>query len=243
MSSLKWDGDIGDDFRRRAAVVLDASTGALEGDHLHRLLERAGDRGRDRWESFGRNREGVQAIVVDLVLHMLLERLTSVPSESLRFETGPHGKPFLVGVNGAPHFNVAHSSAHGLIAISHEFDIGVDVETIGDFREGVARRILPPTDLNELASRDNDARDRTFYGVWVTKEACVKATGAGLSTALRDVQVPLDAGEGRWGTVWWQRLDVGDSAQGCVAIVDAGADPGHVPLYSVDPVEALALDQ
>lgn len=245
MPEVKWSTVLNSatrDLSQGSWVVVAVTCPELGPERLGTLLDLAGDNGRRRWKASGAGRATVQSVVVDLLLRQLLSHITGADASSLRFEVGPHGKPSLAGTAGAPHFNVSHCSSHGLIALSGRFEIGVDAEAVADYKQGVARRMLPPEDFATL-DRLDDERARLFYDLWVIKEACVKATGAGLSTPLRNVAVVLGAVEGRWGPVRWQTIDIGADAAASVAVVVGDRD---IPidgqrLYSIDAIEALGL--
>jgi phosphopantetheinyl transferase len=245
MSPERWDTAL-DSLKRELAnsswVVLAASGGANLGrEQFRRLLGLADEDERRRYQASAGGPAAVHSVVGGILLRRLLQHLTGVEGSAFRFETGPHGKPFLAGSNPAIHFNVSHCASHGLIALSNRFEIGVDAETIADYKQGVARRILPPEDFERLDRLGRSERARLFYRLWVIKEACVKATGAGFSTPLRDVAVSLDAVQGRWGPVRWRVLDIGADACACVAIVGGGASIDRGRLCSIDAIEALKL--
>jgi len=106
---------------------------------------------------------------------------------SLRFETGPHGKPGLPAGQG-PAFNLSHSEATALIALDAtrraERRIGVDVELprpIAD-RDALARNCFDAPERADLRTRDALAQDDFFLQGWTRKEACLKAVGDGFSS-------------------------------------------------------------
>ena len=83
----------------------------------------------------------------------------------IRLERGEHGKPRLAGAEGRLRFNLSHSGEIALVAVSGEFEVGVDVE-----------RVRPK-------------REEAFYRRWACHEAHVKCLGVGLAHAR---QAPLD---------------------------------------------------
>lgn len=242
---MRWDTAldlVAHELSHRSWVAVEATLGHdLDSERLRRLFDLAGDNERHRLEASAGAGPALRSVVAGLLLRKLLGHITGVDASTLRFETGPHGKPFLAGEGSAPHFNVSHCASHGLIALSDRFEIGVDVETIADYKEGVARRILPPEDFAKLDRLDPSERARLFYLLWVAKEACVKATGAGFSTSLDDVGVAVGATEGRWGAVRWQILDIADNACACVALASGDTEIEQGCIYYVDAIEALNL--
>ena len=120
--------------------------------------------------------------------------LKSQPQE-LKFSYGAYGKPSLNGETRL-RFNMSHSHDVGLLAITEDRDLGVDVEHIrADFAtEEIARRFFSRCEVdafNALAMEDQVA---AFFRCWTRKEAFIKATGRGLSQALDGFDVTLGPG-------------------------------------------------
>src|SRR5690606_21922219 len=107
----------------------------------------------------------------------------------------PTGKPELDPRYGI-HFNVSHSGAYGLVAITGLGEVGVDIEAIRselDYR-GIAERVFHPLEIAELeAATPEPERLRRFFDGWAHKEAVLKALGVGFSGAPRSFAV-LGAG-------------------------------------------------
>ena len=63
-------------------------------------------------------------------LRHVLGRYLATKPEALRFSYGPYGKPALNGEhkNSSLRFNLSHSHAVGLLAVSEINELGVDVE-------------------------------------------------------------------------------------------------------------------
>lgn len=120
------------------------------------------------------------------LLRHVLGAWTGDDPRSLRFRTGPHGKPELPG---GPVFNLSHSGEWWLLGIADGGRLGVDVEVHRPLADlaALARSTFHPDEADEvLAHPDAAARERAFFRVWARKEAFIKAVGLGLS-------YPLDA--------------------------------------------------
>lgn len=131
-------------------------------------------------------------------LRTLLGRYLDVAPAALRFATGSEGKPALCGASrGDLRFNVAHSDAIALYAVTAIGEVGVDVERIQEmpdadliaeshFAEGerAMLRALPPADSAA-----------GFFNCWTRKEAWIKAIGRGLSIPLAEFEVTLAPGD------------------------------------------------
>ena len=115
----------------------------------------------------------------------------------LVFTVGPHGKPAVE--NLGLEFNLSHSAGCGLLAVTRDRRVGVDVERVrADFAgEDIARRFFAPAEVEALAGSAPDQYATGFFRCWTRKEAYVKARGDGLSLALDRFEVPLDQGATR----------------------------------------------
>lgn len=121
------------------------------------------------------------------VRHILGLQLGMDPAV-LRLEAGPFGKPRLghgpPGVN--LDFNLSHSHELGLLGVSWDGRIGVDIERIRadmDFPE-MSRQYFAPAEREELGTKPPDRRVDTFFAIWTRKEAYLKALGTGLNRDL-----------------------------------------------------------
>lgn len=97
------------------------------------------------------------------VLRRVLAVYTGLEPEQIRLERGEHGKPRLAAPLGQLRFNLGHSGEIALVAVSGEFEVGIDVEQV------------------------RPKREEAFYWRWAAHEAHVKCLGTGL---LRARQVP-----------------------------------------------------
>lgn len=121
-------------------------------------------------------------------LREILSRYLRQPPAHIVFDYGPYGKPQLVGsAAGQISFNLAHSGAWGLLAVTAAFPVGVDIERIApDFPwQGVASRYFPETEQTILSDLPPSRRRRGFYRCWVRREAVMKMTGTGFAGACK----------------------------------------------------------
>ncbi|MCL7490461.1 4'-phosphopantetheinyl transferase superfamily protein [Streptomyces sp. MCA2] len=116
---------------------------------------------------------------------------------------GPHGRPAVAGPSGEEvHFSLSRSGGLALLGLAGR-PIGVDIERVPGARmaEDVAAS-LHPSEQAELAALPRARRPAAFARCWTRKEACLKATGAGISgTSLRTLRLgtgPLPAGFAGW---------------------------------------------
>lgn len=123
---------------------------------------------------------------------LLLGRTMGVAPLTLRLEYGPRGKPTLAG-HHAPQplrFNLAHSGDTVVLALA-PCEVGVDVESLRPLpgRERLVRRFCADAERQWVQSLAEGERDRAFLSLWTCKEAYLKALGAGIAMALRDVEI------------------------------------------------------
>lgn len=145
---------------------------------------------------FAKDRD--QFVVAHGLLRHLLGHYSRCAPESLRFATGPAGKPCVVSPAASSflQFNLSHSADMMLIAVGLECALGVDVERWSDDVDPVdlAPHCFSQAERQELLSLAPDQRRPGFYSCWARKEAYIKATGLGVSQGLEyfDVVVAPD---------------------------------------------------
>jgi len=194
-------------------VDLEAVTDELEGvlgpEERARAARLLNERDRRRWTcSRG-------------VLRALLGSYLRRDPGTLRFATGPRGKPELLDDAGGPHaapesrsllsFNLSHSGGVALYAITEAGPVGVDVEVARrPLKEiALAARTFGPAEARRLEGLDPRAREREFLRLWVRHEAELKCRGTGIGGAA----AATDGGE-----LWIAELAVGTRGAGAVAV-------------------------
>ena len=128
------------------------------------------------------------------VRRVLAQYVADSPS-AIRFEYGANGKPRLGEIVGQEKlcFNVAHSGDRAVLAVGHDFELGVDLEQICPKPNclDIAGRFFASEEQGALRALDGEDRLRAFYRCWTRKEAYLKATGAGLSIPLDSFAVSI----------------------------------------------------
>ncbi len=114
-------------------------------------------------------------------------------AENPLFDYGAHGKPSIVG-HPEIHFNLSHCKEAVACAVSNS-PIGIDVESLGRFRESVARYAMNEEELQQILSSVRP--DITFTRLWTMKEARLKLTGEGIQDHIKNV---LDGNQYRFTT-------------------------------------------
>lgn len=115
-----------------------------------------------------------------LASHAALRRLLGARQACV---TGAYGKPALA--SPPPHFNMSRRGRVAVIGVSSTHEIGVDVEPLQATADAMqlAQLHFTARERDAVAQERGTARDRAFLRCWTRKEACMKATGCGLSLA------------------------------------------------------------
>ena len=173
-----------------------------------------------------------------------------MPAEHIELRYNASGKPELAGTaaNRDLHFNVAHSGADAVFALTLHADIGVDLErmrAIPDMLQMVSFA-LAESEKREWDKLEATEWRRAFFDCWARKEAFLKGIGEGLQRPPNEIEVPLRQSQpdeplsvvdrGHKVTDWSLRsLSAGDYA---VAVAVKG-QPTHVSCWAWQPREEL----
>lgn len=166
-----------------ARVEIGSLLGILSADEL----ERAG--------RFHFERDQKRFIVAHGILRQILGKYLGKNPHELRFEYTSHGKPELATEPGYDtlSFNLSHSGAFALYAVTRGRKIGIDIEqvrddvTIGE----IARRFFSQSEISSLERIPKEKRTEVFFQYWTRKEAFIKATGEGVSFPMEQCDVSL----------------------------------------------------
>jgi 4'-phosphopantetheinyl transferase len=136
-------------------------------------------------------------VAAHVALRDRLARCLGLRPADLRFETGPQGKPSLVGPGAVGHFNLSHSADLALIGWCEDLEVGVDLEVLRPVADAqsLAATVFGPGEQQALHGWDGPERDRAFLRGWTRKEACLKALGTGLSLSPQSFEVGLGESE------------------------------------------------
>jgi 4'-phosphopantetheinyl transferase len=117
-------------------------------------------------------------------LRRILARYIDTPPQDVKFVYGEHGKPMLAEQD-EPQFNLSDSGSMGLVAVSRQARIGVDIELAREDRSftGIADRFFAQAESDALRALSPEDRPAAFYRAWTRKEAYLKAWGTGLTFA------------------------------------------------------------
>jgi 4'-phosphopantetheinyl transferase len=169
-----------------ADIALDAAYAILSGE------ERA------RAASFVFARDAQRFVRAHGYLRRKLGAFVQVAPEDVPLAVHDGGKPFVAthGVN----FNLSHSGARAVVAITRGGDIGIDLETVDRFDriedelDGLARSCLTGEERRALDALPPGRRVRRFLTYWTAKEARMKLTGEGMALEPRNIALRLADG-------------------------------------------------
>ena len=152
------------------------------------------DEERERASRFRRRVDRDRFIVSHGALRRVLARYLRKPATALRFRRDRFGKPSLAHRTTLT-FNMAHSDAVALIAVTIGRPVGVDVERVAAIDDAfdVAEICFAPAERRVLHGVPAASVCDTFFACWTRKEAFIKAVGTGLSAPLQAFEVSLDA--------------------------------------------------
>lgn len=145
---------------------------------------------RQRASRYLHEEDRIRFAVTRSTLRHLLGRYLDVNPLALEFVTTRHGRPELASLSG-PMFNVSHAGEHALIAISREFDVGIDVEFVNaaiDWRE-LAALVCTLDEQRLLDMAPRGLQNSHFFQCWTAKEALLKALGVGIAEGLQAISV------------------------------------------------------
>ena len=121
-------------------------------------------------------------LVSRIYLREVLSAYQGCKPGDIRFEVATGGKPYISSPPGNLHFNLTHTADMALVALSHDFPVGVDLEQIRSVDEKVriARRVFSASDLEKLEQAPTSGQSELFFKLWTMMEARQKATGVGV---------------------------------------------------------------
>jgi 4'-phosphopantetheinyl transferase len=146
---------------------------------------------RERARRFRFDRDRDRYVVARGTLREILAERVAEPPAALRFAYGGHGKPALDRPLPSPHFNLSHSRDRAALALCDGAALGLDIEAIRPFGEGVAERFFAPGEVAALRALPEHEQVPAFFRCWTRKEAVLKALGDGLARPLAGFEVSL----------------------------------------------------
>lgn len=158
---------------------------------LDAALAQLSDQRREQALRFRHEQGRRECAAAYLLLCQALEKEYGITEKPV-FQYGEHGKPAIVG-HPDIHFNLSHCRLATICVVSNR-PVGVDVESIREYKDSLARYTMNEEELERIAHAVNPAQE--FTRLWTRKEAVLKLTGHGLQgdmksvlTQTKDVQI------------------------------------------------------
>ncbi|WP_353929040.1 4'-phosphopantetheinyl transferase HetI [Okeanomitos corallinicola TIOX110] len=127
-------------------------------------------------------------------LRLILGGYLNVEPIEIEFDYHQRGKPFLAPkfLDSRLFFNISHSQDLGLLGVSYQQLIGVDVEYMRPMSdlENLAQRFFLAQEYEIIKSLNSVEKQQVFFRYWTCKEAYLKATGDGL-VKLENIGIDL----------------------------------------------------
>jgi 4'-phosphopantetheinyl transferase len=181
-------------FRANDAVSIAHVDLSVKSSIESEALEWLDSRELDRWRRYEYEGPRRRFALCRAALRAILCEELACSNEQLAFANSLHGKPvaMLANQDAAIHFNVSHSTNHGLVAVSSDRRVGVDVEERASRRnlDLLVDTVLSKNELANYAQSNECERYALFFKLWTIKEAVLKAYGVGLKTDVSSIEVP-----------------------------------------------------
>lgn len=181
-------------------------------DHLIARLT-PGERERAKAKRITKKRH--EYIAGQASLRTLLARQLDIDPMQVKYERGPKGKPYLseTAHTDSPRvqFNISHSGAMVMVAMTLDAELGVDVEWHNERTDPdrVARRAFCEAERHVMSALAPSAKREHFFALWTCKEALVKCTGLGIHSGMNNFEIVLDqAGCAHVNAAWATQIGV-----------------------------------
>jgi 4'-phosphopantetheinyl transferase len=142
-----------------------------------------------RYNRFVNEAEKIRYTCNHRFVRQVLSKYLGLPASEIKFDLSEMGKPFLNNSN--INFNYSYRTTFGLLAISKNREIGVDIEkmkvlhdvkTFCDFSFSEKEREI----IFNCAEQNFQ---NTLFTFWTFKEAIIKAIGVGLNADLTQIDL------------------------------------------------------
>ena len=160
-------------------VYIDDKTDAFD---LQKALQTISEQRRQQALRFKHEQGQRLCVAAYLLLKRALREQEGI-LENPVFAYGPHGKPSIVG-HPELHFSLSHCKEAAVCVLSRH-PIGIDVESIGRYRETVAHYAMSDAEVARIEQAEHP--DVEFVRLWTMKESLLKLTGEGINDHMKYV--------------------------------------------------------
>ncbi len=143
---------------------------------------------KEKYLRFINESDKVKYICNHVFLRKVLANYLNLSPKEIKFSYTTFGKPYIKNTN--LFFNLSHRREYGLLAISKDNEVGVDIEYMKDLQD-VDTFLDYSFSAEEKAMifANNKLNKETLFTFWAFKEAFIKATGTGLSIDISKINL------------------------------------------------------
>lgn len=124
----------------------------------------------------------ILCVTAFLLLKYILRTEFSI-REDVELIYGDFGKPYIKNYNEI-YFNLSHCK-RGIVCAVSRYEVGVDVQDIQEYDEGIAQMACNDEELELLKNSIN--KQELFCKMWTIKESYIKADGRGMFLPLKSI--------------------------------------------------------
>jgi len=128
-----------------------------------------------------------QRIASRAILRLLLSQETNHDATSIQLFTSQYGKPFLKNKNLC--FNVSHSNHMLVIALSNQYEVGIDIEYQPSNIQvkHMPKQCFHAQEWEYFQALSHHEQKNFFLNMWTAKEAISKALGLGFQLPFNHI--------------------------------------------------------
>lgn len=137
---------------------------------------------------FIRPHDAVKYITNHIFRRKILSQYLDINPSDINYNFYPHGKPYIQ--NSLLTFNHTYRNNYGLLAISNNTEIGVDIEYIKTLQDPTTFASFSFTEEEKaIIFADGNFNHEAFFTFWTFKEAFIKTTGTGLNVDISKINL------------------------------------------------------
>jgi 4'-phosphopantetheinyl transferase len=142
----------------------------------------------EKYKRFLNQLDAVKYICNHRFMRHVLSRYLNTQSQEIKYNYTALGKPSVK--NSDLFFSLSHRNKYGLLAISKDNEVGIDIEQIKKLQDVSTFASFSFTEKEKAIIFNNDqVNQESLFTFWTFKEAFIKATGTGLSVDISKINL------------------------------------------------------
>lgn len=142
----------------------------------------------EKYKKFIHEKDIIKYVCNHRFLRQVLASYLNIDPKEIKFSYTKLGKPFIKNSN--LFFSLSHRNKYGLLAISKDAEVGVDIEYMKDLQDVVTFSNYSFSEEEKAMIFANEKiNTETLFTFWTFKEAYIKATGTGLSVDISKINL------------------------------------------------------